>query len=402
VGAGGPGVESWGDHVPPARSAAGGRLAQGQSNVRGFARRFSAPALWHLEISKGDRPPGRRVRVPWNPSGPAAVRSSAGLSGKHAVALWVHQKAIHLHKLSLGILKEIQLLSPARTDLASWTIDWLSNGQLLRQNRYQASGDEFGSYTRAGLFDEPPLLPIEVLSVGTVTEVLALPPDNVFSLQVGTLVQTLRAWRYAAGVPERHDELIFCRTLFQDASIDESSGQCHRFLPEVDLPKIEMWWLYFQGVSWIARVLDYNDMINYRCRNRLLGHLHGDNFKPNISFCVLDSGHIGILPLRVRVGDIVAVAKGLDYPIVLRIARKEGSPEEEENKKAESTVFQEELSSTAKFLGCAYFDGIMYGEAVSAESDWKLIHLTGVRQMKIARVCICVWEPNKFSVPHLL
>ncbi|KAI1366046.1 heterokaryon incompatibility protein-domain-containing protein [Xylaria arbuscula] len=296
-------------------------------------------------------------------------------------------------KQTLDILRYVEPLSRGRTDLSSWAIDWLDQGERLWSLR-SASGSHFPSYTKFDLFKDAAVLPIESAFIGAVAEVVNFSATDWESLDVQTITQTLLAFEKAAFKARggKHDHFATWRTVYQDNHVlprpKVKSGEKHRFRFESgDLSAIKAWVTSLGAVA-NMKMLDYHKQygydINGACVDVLRKQVQGLFRKRQdirTSYCILDSGQIGTCARGVTPGDRVFVIKGLKTPVALRpVAEVEMQSSAWMPRIAPAATKKEErlqrhFSGRYRFLGCAYVDGIMDGQAVSEHTEWDLLHL---------------------------
>jgi hypothetical protein len=301
---------------------------------------------------------------------------------------------IHIIR-TLEILSSINTPSRARTDLPSWAFDWLDNKTRALTNDEHACGSQFKSYTRPDLFEDPALLPIESAFAGTVVQVVNFPGTRWESLDILTIVQTLAAFGKAAVEARqgRHDNLATWRTIYRNSCLLLcNNANDYRKFHSADLAAAKAWVASLE-TSVQMNIFDYRLNAhgkNFACAYKLTNHVtfYLDNSTTiRTSCCVLDSGRIGACPRGVTPGDRVFVVKGLSEPAVLRAVAEvemQGLPPPKKRRALMSGIApgvpqkerpQLHFSGRYSFLGCAYVDGIMGGEAVSEQTEWDLLHL---------------------------
>lgn len=330
---------------------------------------------------------------------------------------------------SLEILKYVMPLQ-VRSDgvLPSWTVDWQDNRNVFPNWSDLIACGQFTDYERADiLFDEPQVLPLDVLVVGTVSWVSSPTRINKFYAKTRAVVQRFETWQEAAGgvlatkVTEKTKKHLddeegeaeknrgrarrFWRTVFLGSRVITSDGPDPvegRFgFRERDLDHLTAWWAWFRRTTKVSRSriwtrgYEYYPRPEYKeCWEKLQERIE------DMVFCVLEvpgrtERRISMCLRCVMPGDIVVVAKGSSWPLVLRKIdgevpradplRPAPSPpsldavdlQHDSSSSWESLSLEEtpSLSASYKFLGCAYVDGIMKGEAVSKEPKWNLVHV---------------------------
>lgn len=159
---------------------------------------------------------------------------------------------------------------------------------------------------------------------------LKFPKQDWRDMNVGMFVGTLRLWRAAARVPEKHSELAFWRTLYHDDCVMDPMRKSARLDLE-DLAAIEEWWAHMQTIDELTALpdLELPDLWGSQRMGGLLDRCYGRDNKSKTRFCGLDSGRTGICPLGIAFEDEIAVVKGLKYPVALIMERGDSSDEEE-------------------------------------------------------------------------
>ncbi|KAI8626313.1 hypothetical protein F5Y19DRAFT_488365 [Xylariaceae sp. FL1651] len=307
----------------------------------------------------------------------------------------------HIHAArKLDIVSAIEPLAQSRTDLSSWAIDWLDNGNRLMSRANYACGPRFKSYNRPDLFGDAAVLPIKSTFVGTVARVIDFPATHWEFLDVLTVAQTLVAFENAAIETRRgeHDNFTIWMTIYQNTCILQCRGvkgdrKDRLKFHSADLAAVKAWGASLETVA-DTKMSDYYKQYahgtNTACAAILMTNVEGISSKRKVirtSYCVLDSGRIGACAKGVIPGDRVFVIKGLGQPVALRAVADveiQGMPSPKKRitwmSRVAPWIVQKErpqlyFSGRYSFLGCVYVDGIMDGEVVSEQTAWDLLHL---------------------------
>ncbi|TRX92178.1 hypothetical protein FHL15_007045 [Xylaria flabelliformis] len=372
----------------------------------------------------------------------------------------------HIIKEELYMLKSV--LPPfqrARKDLPSWAVDWSRNmdpGCFVYWKPQNANG-EFDSYERADLFQEPLVLPIDAMAIGTIIWTSNMPSGNH---KVRSVLKKLRLWQQAAGIwwiPQQTRRKVMKRIarLAKQAVTRKMARAKRKAMREISWERLHSrrraaaesatvsqeerafrFWrtIYQANPEKLKKYMREYDMNQHKLNSftsRFVDQMRSwlaflqsprqagesmwtvDWIYPEDKECWTDLWHQNLLgtsvwatafsllkvpgvaePMMancmkgVRPGDVVVVAKGMNVPMVLREIRTaylctSTSSSFETGFRSIEIPEQRPLSSSGtlhprtrlssldgyNFLGLAYVDGIMDGEAVSEKSEWQSVRL---------------------------
>ena len=232
-----------------------------------------------------------------------------------------------------------------RHHLPSWCIDWSKRKKSeYPPELFNAARNGFQPLQR--LCDDENTLLVEatagdrILCVSTVLEETTIDP-----------VEHVIKWMRAIGRRDLEDDIAtVLRVLASD---------CYHDLEKISFPRI--------SPEYMERLKEWKNFIssNKHRPEKTQFRLWEVDFEMHKRQCLFLTRHgrLGAGPPTTREGDCMFVAKGSDYPLVLR-------PHPDS-----TTEDGQEVFPNYQFVSQCYVDGIMDGEAVDADTEWQTIRL---------------------------